>query len=336
MKRIIWYRNGACVIGMTLMLAGLALSQPRQAETNVIDYPTKPIRFLVPSAPGSGTDLVGRLIAQGLNESWGKPLVVDNRGGAGGIPAVTLLAKESAADGYTMLLGSIGHFSFAPVLYRKLPYDPQKDLTPISLVANQPFVVVVHPSLPARSIKELIALAKSRPGAISYGSGGAGTAAHLGPELFQLTAGISMLHVPYRGVGPGMSALMSGEIQLLILGLANVFPLMHSGRIRALAVTGAKRARVAPELPTVAEAGLPGFEFNVWYGLVFPGGTPRAIVMKANAEIVKVLKSPAVSERFSAIGLEPLSSTPEEFVDLIKRDAPKWQQVVTAANIRIE
>jgi tripartite-type tricarboxylate transporter receptor subunit TctC len=329
------HRGSACAVGITLALSGQALAQPGQQEVHAGDYPNKPVRLIVPSAPGSGTDLVGRLIGDGLKESWGAPVVVDNRGGAGGIPAVTLLTK-SPPDGYTLLLGSSGHFSFAPVLYRKLPYDPQKDLTYVSLVATQPFVIAVHPSLPIRSVKELIALAKSRPGAISYGSGGAGTAAHLGPELLQLVAGISLSHVPYRGIGPGLVALMSGEIQLIMVGLANIMPHLNGGRIKVLAVTSEKRSRVAPQLATVAESGLPDFEFNVWYGLVFPGGTPRAIVIKANAEIVKVLKSPTTIERFSTIGLEPLSTTPEQFADMVKRDAPKWERVVKAANIRVE
>jgi tripartite-type tricarboxylate transporter receptor subunit TctC len=235
-----------------------------------------------------------------------------------------------------MLLGSVGHLSFAPAIRRNLGYDSQKDLTPITLVANQPFVVATSPSLPVSSMKELIALAKSRPGTLSYGSGGSGTASHLGTELLQLTAGISLLHVPYKGTGPGLAALMSSEIQVLLVGLSAVLPHVRSNRLRALGVTGAKRSRVAPEIPTVAEAGVPGFEFDVWYGMMFPGGTPRAIVMKANAEIVKLLKSPALSERYSAGGMEPTSSTPEAFADLIKRELPRWHRVVKEAHIRVD
>ena len=334
-KRTSRCAGSAFAIGITIALAAQALAQSKQADQSATGYPSKSVRLIVPSAAGSGTDLVGRMIGQGLSESWGQTVVVDNRGGAGGIPAVALLAK-AAPDGYTMLLGSIGHFSFAPVLYRKLPYDPQKDLTQISLVANQPFVIAVHPSLPASSIKELIALAKNRPGTIRYGSGGPGTAAHLGPVLLELTAGISFMHVPYRGIGPGLIAVMSGEIELIMPGLANVMPHLKNDRLRVLAVTGAKRSRVAPHLPTVAEGGLPGFEFNVWYALAFPGGVSRPILTKTNAEVVKVLKSAAVRERFSVIGLEPVSSTPEQIAELIKGDQPKWERVVKAANIRIE
>src|SRR3982751_143993 len=196
-----------------------AYAQPTQGIT--AEYPVKPIRIVVPAAPGGGTDIIARLVAQGLNERWGQSVVVDNHGGGGGVVGVPLVTK-AAADGYTMLLGSNGHVTFAPALYRNLPYDPQKDLAPISLVANQPFIMAVHPSLPARSVKELIALAKKSPGLITYASGGSGGASHLGTELFQITAGISMVHVPYKGTGPGMSALLSGEVQVLVVGVATI------------------------------------------------------------------------------------------------------------------
>lgn len=294
--------------------------------------------MVVPSAPGGGTDIVARLVGQGLQEAWGQTVVVDNRGGAGGIPAVTMVAKHSVPDGYTMCLGSNGHLSFAPAIYRKLQFDPQKDLTPVSLVANQAFVIAVAPSVPVNSMQELIAFAKNRPGALRYGSGGTGTASHLGTELLQLTAGISLLHVPYKGTGPGMTALLGGEIQVLVVGLATVLPYVkgRSDKVKVLAVTGAKRAQVAPELPTIAEAALPGFEFDVWYGMVFPGGTPRVIVAKANAEIVRLLKSPAIQERFSNAGLEAVSNSPEAFADLIRRELPKWKKIAKQANIQVD
>ncbi len=299
-------------------------------------YPNKPIRMVVPSAPGGGTDIIARMMAHGLYESWGQTVVVDNRGGAGGIPGVATVARGSAPDGYTMLLGSVGHLSFAPALRRNLGYDPQKDLAPVSLVANQPFVVAVIPTLPANSIKELVALAKSKPGTVSYGSGGSGTASHLGTELFQLTAGISLLHVPYKGTGPAMAAMMANEIQLCLVGTSAVIPHVKTGRLKALAVTTSKRSMAMPDLPTVAEAGVPGYNFDVWYGMMYPGGTPRSIVMKAHAEINKLLKSPALSERYAAGGIEPLSSTPEEFAALIKSELPRWHKVVKAAKIQVE
>ena len=253
----------------------IAASIPTLSTAAPTEYPTKPIRLVVPSAPGGGTDIIARLIAQGLSDAWRQTVVVDNRGGAGGVAGVTIVAKQSAADGYTMLLGSVGHLSFLPAVRTNLGYDPQKDLTPISLAAVQPFLVAASLSLPASSIKELITQAKSQPGTIRYGSGGSGSASHLGIELLQLTAGISMLHVPYKGSNPAITALMGGEIQIALAGLATVLPHAKAGRLKALAVTGAKRARIAPEVPTVAEAGVPGYEFDVWYGLVFPGGTPR-------------------------------------------------------------
>jgi tripartite-type tricarboxylate transporter receptor subunit TctC len=314
-----------------------ALAQ-QSAAASAAAYPTKPIRMVVPSAPGGGTDIVARLIGQGLQDAWGQTVVVDNRGGAGGIPGVTMVAKNSAPDGYTMLLGSNGHLSFAPAIRPNLPFDPQKDITTISMVASQAFVIAIGASVPATNMKELAALGKAKPNTLSYGSGGTGTASHLGTELLQLTTGMKMLHVPYKGTGPGMTALLGGEIQVLVVGLATVLPYVKakSDKLKVVATMGAKRAQVAPDLPTVAESGFPGFEFDVWYGMVFPGGTPQPIVTKANSEIVKLLKTPAIRDRFTASGLEPRSSTPEEFRDIIRREIPIWNKVAKQANIRVE
>ena len=334
-------RIAGCVFGAWLCFAintAHAAASSRAPTEDATNYPTKPIRLVVPSAPGGGTDIVSRLIGQGLQDAWGQSVIVDNRGGAGGIPGVAMVAKNSAPDGYTMLLGSNGHLSFAPAIRPNLPFDPQKDLTPVSLVASQAFVVVVGGAVPASSMKELAALAKARPNTLSYGSGGTGTASHLGTELLQLTTGMKLLHVPYKGTGPGMTALLAGEIQVLVVGLATVLPYVKTKneKIKVLATMGAKRAGVAPNLPTVAESGFPGFEFDVWYGMVFPGGTPRAIVVKANTEINRLLKSAAVRERFIGAGLEPSGSTPEEFRDLIRREIPVWHKVAKQANIKVE
>ena len=335
MAAVLSARASRAVVFVACVFASAAFAQRAVVEDSA-SYPSKPIRMVVPSAPGGGTDIVARLLAQGLQEAWGQTVVVDNRGGAGGIPGVAMVAKNSAPDGYTMCLGSNGHLSFAPAIRPKLPFDPQKDLTTVSLVANQPFVMVVAQSVPANSMRELIALAKSRPGTLTYGSGGTGTASHLGTELLQLNAGISMLHVPYKGTGPGMTAILSGELQVLLVGLAVVLPYVKnkSDKLKVLAVTGAKRAAAAPDIPTIAESGVPGYQFDVWYGMVFPGGTPRPIVLKANAEIVRLLKSPAIRDRFSGLGLEPLGSTPEEFRDLIRREIPMWHKVAKQANIQ--
>ena len=317
-----------------LILAGAGFAHA--AATGPDGYPGRPIRLVVPSAPGGGTDIIARIIAQGLYESWGQTVVVDNRGGAGGIPGVATVAKQSAPDGYTMLLGSVGHLSFAPALRSNLGYDPQKDLAPVTLVANQPFVVTVIPSMPVASMKEFVALAKSKPGTITYGSGGSGTASHLGTEMLQLNAGISLQHVPYKGTGPAMAAMMSNEIQFSLVGTSAVIPHVKTGRLKALAVTTSKRSAAMPQLPTVAEAGVPGYNFDVWYGMMYPGGTPRAIVMKAHGELTRLLRTPELAKRYDAGGIEPLSNTPEEFAALIKRELPRWHEVVRKANIKVE
>jgi tripartite-type tricarboxylate transporter receptor subunit TctC len=316
-----------------LVAAGPAVAQQAQSAAG---YPSKSIRLVVPSAPGGGTDIIARLIAQGLTDSWGQTVVVDNRGGAGGIAGVTIVAKQSAADGHTMLLGSIGHLTFAPAIQRDLGYDPQKDLTPISLAAVQPFVVAATNSLPVKSVRELMALAKSKPRSISYGSGGSGSASHLGVELMMINGGFTMLHVPYKGSNPALTAVMGGEIQVAIAGLATVLPHSRAGKVKALAVTGSKRAQIAPEVPTVAESGIPGYQFDVWYGLVFPGGTPAAIVKKTHLEVVRLLKSPDVSSRFAGAGVEPLTNTPEAFARMIRDEIPNWHKVVKAAGIKVE
>jgi tripartite-type tricarboxylate transporter receptor subunit TctC len=311
-------------------------AQPVKPAAGAGDYPNKSIRLVVPSAPGGGTDIIARLIAQGLTDSWGQTVVVDNRGGAGGIAGVTIVARQSAPDGYTMVLGSVGHLTFAPAIERTLAYDPQKDLAPITLAAVQPFVLTVSNSLPVKSVKDLIALAKARPGKISYGSGGSGTASHLSVELMMLDGGFSMLHVPFKGSNPAIIAVIAGEIQVAFAGLQTALPHAKSGKLRALAVTGAKRAQFAPELPTIAEAGVPGYAFDVWYGLAFTGGTPRAIVRKAHDGVVKVLQAPDVSGRFAAAGVEPMTSTPEAFAEMIRQEIPKWTKVARAAKIRVD
>jgi tripartite-type tricarboxylate transporter receptor subunit TctC len=332
MKRSSMFWTAVCA-------ASLACDDARAAQAAAdAAYPSKPIRIVVPSAPGGGTDIVARLVAQALQERWGQTLVVDNRGGAGGIPAVAMVAKNSAPDGYTMCVGSNGHLSFAPAIHRRLTFDPQKDLTPVSLAANQPFVVAAAAGVPAASMQELISLAKAKPGSLRYGSGGTGTSSHLGTELLQLRSGMSLLHVPYKGTGPGMTALLGGEIQVLLVGLATVLPYVRSksDKVKVFAVTGSQRSAVAPEIPTVAESGVPGFAFDVWYGVVFPGGTPRAIVQKTNAELRSVLAAPALKERYAAGGLEPVYTTPEEFRDLINKEVPRWKEVARQAKIQVD
>jgi tripartite-type tricarboxylate transporter receptor subunit TctC len=318
-----------------LVAALPAAAQTGKPAAGAGDYPNKAIRLVVPSAPGGGTDIIARWIGQGLTEAWGQTVVVDNRGGGGGTVGVTIVAK-AAPDGYTMLLGSVGHLTFAPAVRPGLAYDGRKDIAPITLAANQPFLFAANPSLPAKSIGELVALAKKRPGDVKYGSGGVGSASHLGIALLELHQGIQMLHVSYKGSNPALTAAIGGEVQLVIAGLATVLPHMKAGRVRGLAVTGSKRAQVAPDVPTAAESGAKGYAFDVWYGLVFTGGTPRAIVEKANATIVKMLKSPEMNKQFLTQGVEPLTSSSQEFTRRIDQEISNWQKVVKAANIKLQ
>ena len=325
------------IVSAALLACAMAASAPASAQQPqpAANYPSKSLRLVVPSAPGGGTDIIARLIAQGLFESWGHSVVVDNRGGGGGIPAVTLVAKHSAPDGYTLLLGSVGHLTFAPAIERNLAYDPRRDLAPVSLAAVQPFVIAATRTLAANTIQELITLAKARPGTISYGSGGSGSASHLGIELLAINTGFSMLHVAYKGSNPAVTAAMAGEIQIALAGLATLLPHVKGNRLKALAVTSAKRTHFAPDIPAVAES-VPGYVFDVWYGLVYPGGTPRAIVAKTSSEIHKLLVSAEVGKRFANAGVEPMTNTPEAFSAMIAQEIPKWQKVVKEAKIKLE
>jgi tripartite-type tricarboxylate transporter receptor subunit TctC len=319
--------------GMTIALAAAHTG----AQTAGADrYPERPIRLVVPSAPGGGTDIIARLIAQGFNDAWGQTVVVDNRGGAGGQAGVTIVAKQSAPDGYTMLLGSVGHLSFVPAVRRNVPYDPQRDLTPISLAAVQPFVVAVSNAVPAKSIAELVTAARNKPKSLSYGSGGVGAASHLGVVLLELKGGFQMLHVAYKGSNPAITAVMANEIQMALAGLSTVLPHARAGKLKALAVTGAKRAQFAPDVPTVAESGVPDYAFDVWYGLVYSGGTPRPIVAKAQKELVRMLQSPEISKRFASVGVEARTNTSAEFAELVKREVTTWRKIVQDAGIQLE
>ena len=329
----------AALIRLSLGLALIgccAVAFAQRSPDSALSYPSKAIRLVVPAAAGGGTDIIARMIGQGLTDAWGQTVVIDNRGGAGGQAGVTIVAKQSAADGYTMLLGSVGHLSFAAAIRKDLGYDPTRDLAPITLAAVQPFVIAASNALPVKSIADLVAAAKAKPKSIRYGSGGSGSASHLGVELMQLNAGFSMLHVPYKGSNPAITATMANEIQIALAGLATVLPHARAGKLKALAVTGAKRAQIAPDVPTVAESGVPGYVFDVWYGLVFPANTPRAIVDKMQAEVVKVLQSQEVSKRFGAAGVEPQTNTPSAFGEMIRKEIVVWRKVVDAANIRID
>ena len=297
-------------------------------------YPDRALRLIVPYAPGGGTDLTSRLIAQRLTESLKQQVIVDNRaGGAGNIGSE--IAARSAPDGYTLLMAGIS-FSINVSIFPKLNYDPVKDFDPVSLVATVPLVVVVHPSVPATSIRELIALAKAKPGILNYASGGTGTANHIAGELFKYMTSTDIVHVPYKGGGPALADVVGGQVQLLFNTMTSTVGFMNSGKLRALAVTGKQRSPSVPNLPTVAAAGVPGYDVGAWFGVVAPKGTPRPIVTQLNGEIVRITRLPEAREQFVAQGAEAVGSTPEEFSRHLRKEIDKWAKVAKAAKMRTD
>jgi len=295
-------------------------------------YPVKPIRLVVPFVPGGSTDFIARIMGQKLDEALGQQVIVENRAGAGGNIGLDYVAK-SPPDGYTLIFGHVGTFGFGPSLYQKLPYDPVRDFAPIVLFAMVPNMLVVHPSLPARNVKELVALAKARPGRINYGSSGNGSASHLATEYFKLLSKTDITAIPYKGTGPLVTDVIAGEISLTITGVPPLYPHVQSGRLRALGVGSTKRLSLLPDLPTIAEAGVPGYESSTWFGPLAPARTPREIVVRLNAELMKILQRPDIRSRFAAEGVEGLGSTPEEFGAYIKAEIERWGRVIKAAGI---
>ena len=297
-------------------------------------YPAKPVRVIVPFSPGGPADFQVRLIGPKLSEAWGQQIIVDNRGGANGIIAFELGAKADP-DGYTLILITAG-FTINATLYPKLPYDSRRDFAAVTQLASGPGIVVVHPSLPARSVKELVALAKSRPGQLTYMSAGVGSPSHLAIELLKTMTGINMIHVPYKGIAPGITDLMAGQVQLSIPTI--LAGLMHAkaGRLRALATTGASRSPAAPELPTMAEAGIPGYEAANWFGIVVPARTPAAIITRLNQEFARALGMPDVRERMLTQGMEPVSGTPEAFSRYLQSEIAKWAGVIKTSGAKPE
>ena len=317
------------LLGLTFCAISAAmLTAPAVQAQN---YPVKPVRIVVPTAPGGGTDLIGRLLAQNLSSQMGQQFIVDNRGGAGTTIGTAAVAK-SPADGYTLLL-THSSLAFNATYYNKLPYDTLKDFAPISLVAEQPFLFAVHPSLPVKTVAQLIALAKKNPGQIAYSSGGAGSGPFMGAELFKQQAQVNILHVPYKGAGPAFTDLMGGQVQMMIATLSLGMPHATSGRVRALGVTSAKRLGATPQLPTVAESGLPGFEFSAWYGVLAPAGTPAAVMIRLHQAVGKAMAAPETREKFED-GLIPLSSTSDEFAAYLKQEVIKWGNVVKASGVK--
>ncbi len=299
------------------------------------NWPSRPVKWISPFAPGGGADITSRALAAKLSGGLGQQIVVDNRGGAGGMIGVDLAAK-SPADGYTVVLGTIGPIAINPSLYKKMPYDPARDLLPVSQAANALNVLVVHPSLPTNSVREFVALAKARPGQLNYGSSGSGATDHLAGELFNALTGAKMVHVPYKGGAPAMLDLVSGNVQVVFSTVSTAIAAMDSKRVRALAMTGNQRFELKPELPTMSEAGLKGFEVNNWYGVFVPVGTPKDIVTRLNAEIVKALAAPDVKKRLLDAGIVATSSTPEAFAGYISKETAKWAKVIADAKITVE
>ena len=299
------------------------------------EYPVKAIRFIAPNLPAGPTDILARLLGQKLSEAFSQPVVIENRAGAGGNIGTELAAK-SAPDGYTLVTGNNATFGANPSLYKKLPFDPIKDFAPIVLVATQPNVLVVHPSLPVKNVKDLIAFAKSRPGQLNYANSGTGANAHLSAELFKSMTGTSIEAIAYKSAAPALIDLMAGQTHMMFATSLSVMQHIQSGKLRALGVTTGKRVNALKDLPTIAEAGVPGFEATTWHGVLTTGGTPPAIVNKLNAEINRALQMPEVRDKLAGLGAEIIGGTPKEFADHIAREIPKWAKVVKAANVQIE
>ena len=318
----------------TILRVALALAMFGMAGASAADYPDRPIRLIVPYPPGGGADISARIISQHLAQALGKPVVTENKpGGAANIG--TEIVAHAAPDGYTLLLASLAT-SVNVSLFEKLPFDTLKDFEPVSLFVTVPLMVTVNPGVPAKSIKDLIALAKAKPGMLNYASGGMGTANHVAGELFKYMANVDIAHVPYKGGGPAVSDLVAGHVQMYIGTVGSAREFVTAGRIRALATTGAQRTPIAPDLPTVAESGLPGYEVLAWYGVFAPAGTPKPIVDKLSAELAKILRIPEVRETLKANGNDPIGSTPQEATAFFRKEVDKWSKVVKASGLKPE
>jgi tripartite-type tricarboxylate transporter receptor subunit TctC len=317
----------AALCGALLALASVpATAQP---------YPSKPIKLVVPFPPGGPLDLAGRAIADHLSKAWGQPVIVDNKPGAGGNIGADLVAK-SPPDGYTIVMGALSTHAVNPHLFAKMPYDALKDFAPVTLVATTPNVLVLNPAVKANDVRELVALAKASPGKLSFASGSNGSAGHLAGELFKTLAGIDIVHVPYKGGAPAMQDLLGGQVQFMFDNLANSTPQLKARKLKAFAVTTAKRSALAPELPTMAEAGVPGFDISTWYGIMAPAGPPPDVVRKLNAEIVRFLGSDEAKEKLKAQGAEPAPLSPEQFDQFIRAEWTKYAKIVKDSGAKVD
>jgi tripartite-type tricarboxylate transporter receptor subunit TctC len=319
------------LVRLAAALAVMALPWHAQAQS----YPNKPVKLVAPSTPGDAPDVIARLVADKLSTALGQQFVVENRPGAGGVVGSDYVAK-AAPDGYTLIMGNAGSHGINAAVYAKLPYDIQKDFAPVSQIAIAPNVMVINPSVPANSVAEFIAYAKANPGKLSYASGGNGSSAHMSMELFKSMAGIDIQHVPYKGSSPALTDVVSGQVVAFIGNMPPTVPLIKAGKLRALAVTTRSRSALMPELPTIAEAGLPGFETVAWFGVLAPAATPPDVVNKLSAEIARIAKSPEIRDKLVAMGAEPVGSTPEEFKAVIDRDIAKWKPLAQKVGIKID
>jgi tripartite-type tricarboxylate transporter receptor subunit TctC len=304
------------------------------AAAGAQDYPSRTVRMIVPFSPGGGTDLIARMLAQKLTESLGATFIVENRPGAGGVVGTAIVAK-SPPDGYTLVVVSSSH-GINPSVQKSMPYDTLRDLASVSLLMSGPALLVTHPSVPATTVKELIALARAKPGALAFGSAGIGTPPHLGGELFKLMAKVDMTHVPYKGNASAFIDVMSGEISVMFPNIVSGLPHVRRGKMRGMAVSSKQRSKIAPEIPTVSESGLPGYEMGSWFGMVAPAGTPPAVVDKLQQATAKALRLPDVASQLSAQGAEPIGSTPEEFRAFLAAEIARWGEVIKAANMKLD
>lgn len=323
-----WHRY---TIGLLTAISCLALVPDVVAQ----GYPAKAIRFIVPFPPGGGNDILARELGQNVSEPLGVPVVIDNKPGASTIIGTELAAK-APPDGYTIFMGNNSTFTINPNLYQKLPYDPVKDFSPVSLLATAPFLILAHPSVPVRSVKDLIALAKARPRQLNFGSAGIGIVTHLAGEMLNSMARIEMVHVPYKGAGPVLTDLIGGHIELAFINVLSSIPHVRSGRLRGLAVTSAKRNDVLPDLPTVAESGLPGYESSVWYAVLVPARTPQDVIVRLNTEFVKAIRNPKVRDRLTADGASLIGSQPEALAKVIQSDLARWSRVIKDAKLQLD
>jgi tripartite-type tricarboxylate transporter receptor subunit TctC len=317
------------------MLASAAAMLTNAASAHADTYPSKPVRFIIPFAAGGPTDLIGRLVAQKLQEGLKQPFVPENKPGAGGNLGTDQIVRATA-DGYTVGLSTIGPLAINPTLYAKLPYDPQRDLSPVILVARAPSVLAVHPSVPAKTVKELVKLLTAAPDKYNYASGGVGSTQHLAGELFAQRAGVKMTHIAYKGEGPATTDLVGGQVTIMFMSPITSMQYIRAGKLRAVAVTSTERMKQLPDVPTIAESGYPGFETTAWFGLVAPAGTPDPIVRRLNEVLAAALRTPEVTEKLNALGAQPGGGTPTDFGDLVRKEIPRWGEAIKRVGVRAD